>query len=172
MKHVVFTGPECSGKTTLSTTIAKKFDLPLVTEYARIYLNNLNRPYEYTDLIKIAQGQLELENKQKNENSSKNILISDTNLQVIKIWSKVKYSKCNSFILKNQNPNALYILCKPDFKWIHDPLRENRKNRKNLFKLYEEDLLTNNRNFIIVSGSWEKRMYLLKDIILKLISSL
>ena len=71
-----------------------------------------------------------LENKQKNENSSKNILISDTNLQVIKIWSKVKYSKCNSFILKNQNPNALYILCKPDFKWIHDPLRENRKNRK------------------------------------------
>ena len=53
MKKVVFTGPECSGKSTLSSAIANKFNLPLVKEYAREYLNNLNREYNYSDLIKI-----------------------------------------------------------------------------------------------------------------------
>ena len=43
----------------------------------------------------------EQENKQK-KNSDKKVLICDTNLQVIKIWSEVKYSKCDSFIIKNK----------------------------------------------------------------------
>ena len=98
MKHVVFTGPECSGKTTLSKKIAKTFNLPLVEEYARSYLKNLNRAYEYSDLTNIAKGQIDAENKQK-KNSDKKVLICDTNLQVIKIWSEVKYSKCDSFII-------------------------------------------------------------------------
>ena len=169
MKHVVFTGPECSGKTTLSTEIAKKFNLPLVEEYARSYLKNLNRAYEYSDLANIAKGQIDAENKQKNKNSDKKVLICDTNLQVIKIWSEFKYSKCDSFIIKNQNPNALYILCEPDFKWVYDPLRENPENRNNLFKLYEKDLLTHNRDFIVLNGSFNQRFSLLKNIISKLI---
>jgi len=167
MKHVVFTGPECSGKTTLSKKIAKTFNLPLVEEYARSYLKNLNRAYEYSDLTNIAKGQIDAENKQK-KNSDKKVLICDTNLQVIKIWSEVKYSKCDSFIIKNQNPNALYILCEPDFKWVYDPLRENPDNRNNLFKLYEKELLIHNYDFIVVNGSFDKRFSVLKNIISKL----
>ena len=52
------------------------------------------------------------------------ILICDTNLQVIKLWSIIKFSKCDPFILKNQDKKALYILCKPDFEWTFDHLRE------------------------------------------------
>ena len=61
VQKIVFTGPECSGKTTLSNAIAKKLNAPLVKEYAREYLNNLNREYSYPDLLKIAKGQLKLE---------------------------------------------------------------------------------------------------------------
>ena len=57
MKKIVFTGPECSGKTTLSKEIAKHFNLVWVQEYARQYLENLERSYNYYDLKKIAQGQ-------------------------------------------------------------------------------------------------------------------
>ena len=166
MKHIVFTGPECSGKTTLSTIIAKKFDFNLVTEYARIYLKKINRPYHYGDLLEIAKGQVKLENQQIKKNNS--FIVCDTNLQVIKIWSQVKYNKCDSFIIKNENKNALYILCKPDFKWVHDPMRENPTDRNHLFKLYKKDLIQHNRNYIITSGSIEKRIQLISDVISKL----
>ena len=165
IKYIVFTGPECSGKTTLSKKVAEKFNLPLVTEYARYYLNQLNRAYKYEDLIEIAKGQIKSENKKKRQNPHTKILICDTNLQVLKIWSQIKYSKCDSFILKNENQDALYILCVPDFKWIYDPLRENPKNREELCEIYENDLLKNNRNFIKVSGSLDQRINSISSII-------
>ena len=80
IKKIVFTGPECSGKTQLSKQIAKHFGLIWVKEYARQYLNNLGRLYNYSDLKKIAQGQLNLEKQYSNND----LLICDTNLQVIK----------------------------------------------------------------------------------------
>ena len=63
IKKIVFTGPECSGKSTLSKAIAKKMQLPLVEEYARQYLNSLGRNYIYSDLAQIAKGQLNAEKK-------------------------------------------------------------------------------------------------------------
>ena len=167
MKHIVFTGPECSGKTTLSKKISKKFKLPLVPEYAREYLKSIKQNYQYKDLNKIAKKQLELELEKSTQLNKKNILICDTNLQVIKLWSLIKYDKCDDFILQNQNKDALYILCKPDFKWEYDPLRENPLNRKNIFKRYQKELTENNLNFVTASGSIEKRINQLTRIINK-----
>ena len=62
MIKIVFTGPECSGKTTFSQLIAKKYNAPLVQEYAREYLNKLQHPYGYNDLLKIAKGQFWFQN--------------------------------------------------------------------------------------------------------------
>ena len=45
MKKIVFTGPESSGKTTISESVAQKFNLPIVEEYARKSLTELNRAY-------------------------------------------------------------------------------------------------------------------------------
>ena len=81
MKKIVFTGPESSGKTTISQAVAKKYNLPIVEEYARKYLTKLNRQYKYEDLIEIAKGQLKSEEKK----SDNEIIICDTNLQVLKI---------------------------------------------------------------------------------------
>ena len=103
IKKIVFTGPECSGKTTLSNAIAKIINAPIVNEYAREYLHDLDREYSYSDLLKIAKGQIELEESQKYSKSNSGVIICDTNLQVIKIWSQIKYSKCDTFILKNQD---------------------------------------------------------------------
>ena len=167
MLKVIFTGPECSGKTTLSTAIAKKNKVPLVKEYARTYLKNLDRNYNYSDLLKIAKGQVELEKKYID--SECKILICDTNLQVIKIWSETKYSKCDEWILKNEDSLAYYVLCSPDFKWHYDSLRESKNERDQLFKKYHEDLVKNSRRFIIAQGGHEKRMALIEPLIRKMI---
>tara|TARA_B100000902_G_C27183162_1_gene850004 strand:+ start:283 stop:792 length:510 start_codon:yes stop_codon:yes gene_type:complete len=161
MKKIVFTGPECSGKTTLSREIAKHFNLIWIEEYARKYLNKLQRSYKYCDLKKIAQGQLQLENRtRKNQ-----ILICDTNLQVIKLWSLIKFSKCDPFIINNQDSKALYILCKPDFTWTFDHLRENPENREEIFNLYHQDLIENNMDFIIANGNHNERFQLISRLI-------
>ena len=158
IKKIVFTGPECSGKTTLSNDIAKIVKAPIVNEYAREYLNNLDREYSYSDLLKIAKGQIELEESQMYSKSSSRLIICDTNLQVIKIWSQIKYSKCDPFILKNQDKNALYVLCCPDFNWEYDPLREHPNKRMILFDKYHQDLKLGDYNFIITRGSHETRI--------------
>ena len=160
VQKIVFTGPECSGKTTLSNAIAKKLNAPLVKEYAREYLNNLNREYSYPDLLKIAKGQLKLEKNSNYSASNSKLIICDTNLQVIKIWSQVKYFKCDPFILKNQDRDAFYILCYPDFNWENDPLREHPKERMMLFDKYYNDLKLENYNFIVAKGSPEARISL------------
>ena len=160
VKKIVFTGPECSGKTTLSNAIANKLNVPLVQEYAREYLNNLNREYSYSDLLNIAKGQLELEKNHISSESKSRLIICDTNLQVIKIWSQVKYFKCDSFILKNQDRNAFYILCYPDVNWEYDLLREHPNKIMILFDKYYKDLKLGNYNFIVAKGSREARISL------------
>lgn len=165
MKKIVFTGPESSGKTTISESVAQKFNLPIVEEYARKYLTELNRAYIYDDLLEIAKGQLKAEKK----HSQSQLIICDTNLQVIKIWSQIKYNRCHSFILDNQDPNCFYLLCSPDFKWEYDPLRENKNNRYQLFEKYHEDLIKNQYDFKIIKGSHENRMKLVSDLIGKII---
>ena len=167
MRKIVFTGPECSGKSTLSTALSKKFNLPLVEEYARQYLNDLNKSYNYDDLLQIAKGQLKLEKEAEKKMS--NLLICDTNLQVIKIWSELKYSKCDPFILQNQDIEAYYVLCYPDFKWKYDPLRENPNNRMQVVQKYYQELKSQNQKFIIVKGSNQDRISFLKSKISKMI---
>ena len=87
---------------------------------------------------------------------------------MIKIWSIVKYGKCDPFILENQDQQANYILCCPDFEWEYDPLRENQYNQMELFEKYHSDLVKNNYNFTIAQGRHEQRLSLVEKTIKQL----
>ena len=58
VKRVVIIGPECTGKSELSATLADVYDTVWVREFAREYLDRLGRPYGEHDLKIIARGQL------------------------------------------------------------------------------------------------------------------
>jgi nicotinamide riboside kinase len=155
MIKIIFTGPECSGKTTLSTSVSKETNTNLVKEYARDYLSKINRPYEFSDLLQIAKGQRKL--TQQASVYKQKFLVCDTDLEVIKIWSLVKYGKCDSWILNNQDKEAYYFLCHPEVPWKDDPFRENRNNRLDLFELYKQELFENKRKFKILKGNQKER---------------
>ena len=159
---IAITGPESSGKTTLANSLNNHYNNSTITpEFARIYLNKLNRKYNYSDLSKIAQRQ------KKNElitcKKNTRIVISDTCLQVIKIWSQEKFKKCDPWILNYKENYTHYFLCKPDFPWKPDPLRENPLDRDRLFNLYLKDL--QGKPFTIVSGGKKSRLSIAKKII-------
>ena len=147
MHKIIVTGPESSGKTTLCKALSKHFNLPFSKEYAREYLDTLNRDYNQEDLLKIAEGQLK---------SEQNIQLLDTDLITIKIWSKYKYGSCDKWILeqieKQKSENRFYLLCKPDIPWEVDPLRENPTNRNELFKIYKKELESLEHKYFIVEG--------------------
>ncbi len=148
VKHIVITGPESSGKTTLTKAIAKALNTDYTEEYAREYLNS-NTSYKQKDLLLIAQGQL-----QKEKANANPIAIHDTDLITIKIWSEYKYNQCDPWILEQieqqKSKNRIYLLCKPDIPWEADPLRENPSNRAELFKIYKKELEYLGHDYFVV----------------------
>ena len=59
MKKIVVLGPESTGKSFLCEQLATHYKSQWVEEYAREYLQALNRPYDFGDLKIIAQKESE-----------------------------------------------------------------------------------------------------------------
>ena len=158
MKKIVITGPESTGKTTLGKQLSDYFQAPLVKEYAVEYLTKTGGKYSYRDLLKIAKGQIEAENRMI-EQTGPNILISDTDLITIKIWSKVKFGKVSRWIMNTirHRQYDYYLLCYPDIPWEYNPFRENPDDRDWLFELYEKELKKYKKNYTVIKGDKEFR---------------
>ena len=154
---IALVGPESTGKSTLAAQLANHFQAPLITEYARNYIDDLDRPYRESDLLEIAQGQKALE-KTALENGH-NILICDTNLLVIKIWGEYKYGRCHPWILENMDLNSyrMNFLTGTDVPWTFDPQRENPFERDELFDIYRTNLITLGAKYVELWGNQNQR---------------
>lgn len=157
MIRIAITGPESSGKTTLSEQLATHFEASLVREYARDYLTSLDRPYTQEDVIHIAQQQLLLEKKAAESNPK--LIICDTDVLVLKIWFMHKYKGVPEWLEKAIVPNryALYLLLKPDIPYESDPLRENPEKGWYFFNQFQEELDQYDFPYVIISGDQDTR---------------
>ncbi len=151
-------GPECTGKTDLSQQLAAHYQTAWVAEYARAYLDKLGRPYVQSDLLKIAHGQLRME--QEWARDANRLLICDTNLIVVKVWSEFKYGNCDEEILQliRSTTYDLYLLTYIDIPWQHDPLREHPNERETLFRIYLKEMENQQTPFVEIMGTREQRL--------------
>jgi NadR type nicotinamide-nucleotide adenylyltransferase len=157
MLKIVLTGPESTGKTTLAQQLAGHFGTVWVPEFARSFLDGLGRPYGQNDLLEMAQGQVAQEdNFLKKANG---LLILDTSLEVLKIWSEFRYGHCHPWILEQwqKRRHDLYLLCRPDVPWVFDPLRENPDDREVLFEIYRKELAALGAEFFELAGLGDER---------------
>ena len=156
---IVITGAESTGKSTLTEALAHYFKVPFVPEYARSYIENLNREYNYNDVEIIARKQVEIFNSVKKSNSE--FVFIDTWLIITKIWFEEVFNKIPSWIeheIINTKIN-LFLVCDTDLPWIPDPVRENGgENRLKLQKKYIEQIEHYNFNYKIVSGNQNERI--------------
>jgi len=133
---IVVTGPESSGKTTLVQTLSKKYGLPVVKEYARIYLTEKGPRYDLSDIQTIAEEQIKNESFAHQNHA---LIICDTDLVTLQIWTSEKYDiyldRTDTRLAKKH-----YLLCYPDIPWEPDPLRENPNDRLRLLSRYEKYL--------------------------------
>lgn len=133
-------------------------------EYAREYIDLLGRPYGEADIVAIARGQLQREKDLERETNSRpeqpSFLFVDTEALVTKIWSEVKYRRCDPWILHQVESRVydLYLLCNIDIPWEYDPQREHPQMREYLFNLYLDELIRRERNFRVVTGLGAERL--------------
>jgi len=155
---IVLTGPESTGKTTLSEQLARHFGGEWIPEYARNYVKQLGCPYKYEDVIHIARHQIkQLEQKMPEELP---VMFLDTDLIIIKVWFQVVYGNVPSWLQEalEKRKIDLYLLCRPDIPWKYDPVRENPgRKREELFLMYEKELNRQGSVYHVVTGVGEKR---------------
>jgi len=83
IKRIVLIGPESTGKTELTQFLSREFNTVYVPEYAREYIEKLNRKYSYNDVVHIAETQVGLSKKMINK--ANKVLFYDTYLIITKI---------------------------------------------------------------------------------------
>lgn len=158
LKRIAITGPESTGKSWLAKALSEEFNEPWVPEYARTFLEQLNRPYEYEDIREIAMGQLRIE--EETVARAGQWLFCDTDFLVTRIWCLVKYGKSHPWIDEMADAHVYdhYLLCDVDLPWEADPLREHPHFRQQLFDMYRQELENRGVSFSIVSGTGNDRL--------------
>ncbi|MCF6296991.1 MAG: ATP-binding protein [Flavobacteriaceae bacterium] len=161
--RVVLFGPESTGKTTLSTQLARYYNTVWTPEFAREYLqnkwNNKRKTCENSDLIPIAIGQMKLENQLAKK--ADKVLICDTDLLETKVYSEEYYGGFVDPLLDKaakENSYDLYLLTYIDTPWEADDLRDRPKQRLEMFNAFEKALKDHNRPYILLKGNKQKRL--------------
>jgi len=160
---VVLFGPESTGKTTLSKHLARHYNTVWAPEFAREYLqkkwNNERKTCENSDLLPIAVGQMEIENRLAKK--ADKVLICDTDLLETKVYSEEYYGGFVSPKLEAaaiNNTYDLYLLTYIDTPWEEDDLRDRPNQRLEMFKAFENTLIKYNRPYILLKGDKKERL--------------
>lgn len=176
LKKIVIIGPESTGKSTLSQQLATHYNTLWCPEYAREYLLKNGMNYTYEDLLTIAKGQVELEEKAiqpaisnwqlRKSNSPLTThhspVFIDTNMYVLKVWCEFVFGKCHQFILDQigERKYDLYLLFNIDLPWIKDELREypDLETRQKLYLIYKDIMISQAVPWVEISGNYEERL--------------
>jgi NadR type nicotinamide-nucleotide adenylyltransferase len=156
---IAITGPESTGKTELARQLAEYYGAAWVPEYARSYVETLERPYTYLDVLHIARTQIHEMHKALDQSSG--YLFLDTELIITRVWLELVYGYCPEWInshITNSNID-LYLLCNLDIPWIEDSVRENGgEMRGKLFHIYEQLIMSGGFKYKVITGIGDLRL--------------
>ena len=162
MLRIALTGPESTGKTTLSRMLAEHYQTTWAPEYARHYLEQHGPGYVLADLERIAKGQLRAEQnaEQAARLQGQPLMFCDTDLLVIKIWAQHAFGHCPDWVIRRieQQRYDLVLLLGVDLPWEADPLREHPNHRQYFYDLFQRELREQVSNFAEISGSPAQRL--------------
>lgn len=189
MLKIAIVGPESSGKTTLAEALMYHYKGLFVSEVAREYLSELDRPYEEHDLLSIARSLQELHAGAADMAREQEALMGgpplrepgpvrtpifyDTDTLNMRIWSLEKYGRVHPEIdaMVRDTEYTWRLLCRPDIPWEPDPLRENPHDRDRLFDVWVREMKTLDLRYTIIEGTPEQRMRTAMNIVDVLIQS-
>ena len=158
MYKIAVTGPESTGKTSLSNELGEILQLPVREEIARTYLSQIGLAYSQIYVEEIATLQCKMDKELLLSNQS---YIADTEMMVIYLWMKIRYQSVPEWIVQLYENQLfdLYLLCDIDIVWEKDNLREHAHLRLEIFNLMKEELQRLERKYFIISGLGDLRTH-------------
>lgn len=165
LKRILVTGPESTGKTELVNYLSERYGGVAVEEYARAYVEGLDRSYTFEDVEHIAKHQLSSYEK---EYTGEEWVFFDTWLMITRVWFEVVYQRVPQWLddAIQKAEFDLVLLCAPDLPWVADGVRENGgEERDRLFEKYEKELMAYGMSWELVSGRGEDRFLMAEEII-------
>lgn len=158
MIKIAILGPESTGKSELAKKLADHFNTIWIPEFAREYIEKLDKPYTYEDVCSIAKTQIEQEIKYELDTTHEFIFF-DTDLIITKVWFEYCYNHIPNFLIERMKSNYfdLYLLCAPDLPWVPDPVREHGEDREYFFNLYLSDIEQTSKPYVIINNTGDKR---------------
>ena len=169
MIRVGVIGAESTGKSTLCKTLSKQYGYHYIEEYARTYVENLDRPYNLADLDTIAEhliGQICADyNEQvvlfdtELDQQPDGLYIFDTELIIMKVWYEHVYGSVPEAVVQalKDYPMNLYLLLAPDIAADPDPVRENLDKREYFHAWYEREIQQTGVPYSVIRGQGEER---------------
>lgn len=159
MYKIAIIGPESTGKSELSKQLSAYYKVPWVPEYARTYIENLHRPYNFRDVCHIARTQIKEQNLYKKLSETK-LIFFDTDLIITKVWLEYCYKKVPVYVTRHLQKKYfdLYLLCEPDIPWEPDPVREHGDDRQYFFEWYRREAELTGTPIVIINGLGSNRI--------------
>lgn len=160
MIKIAILGPESTGKTELAKRLAEYYNATWVPEYAREYIENLDKPYTYEDVCTIALKQIEEEKFCENHSTNKEFVFFDTDLIITKVWFEYRFGKIPDFLTERMKTGFfdLYLLCEADIPWEPDPVREHGDDREFFFNWYKREIEQTGKSYVVVNGIGNQRI--------------
>ena len=165
--NVAILGAESTGKTTLCRDLAAHFGCPWVPEYMRTYLqakwDKEHLTCTWEDLLPIAQGQIELENKlaaQAAQSDHNHYLFCDTSLFELMVYSNWYYGDCPDALTQAALTHHydLILLTEVDIPWVADDLRDSPHQRDEISAYFESQLTRHQKPFHRIGGDRDERV--------------
>ena len=155
MIRVGIIGPESTGKSTLCRQLSELYGYKWIKEYAREYVEALDRPYTRDDLDAIAAHLIH----QVATTYDEPVVLFDTELIIMKVWYVHKYGSVPDNVLRalRDYPMDMYLILTPDICAEPDPVRENLDKREYFLNWYIEEVKLTHRPYVLVSGQGSAR---------------
>lgn len=157
-RRVAIVGAESTGKTTLAQALAAHFGTGWVPEFARDYLLARGGVCEEADMLVIAQGQADSEDRLARECSG--LLIGDTNCLTTQLWYEHYFGAPPEGLrrLARERTAHLYLLCDHDVPWVPDALRDSPAERGWFHARFQAELAAQGRPWVTLSGPYAGRL--------------
>jgi NadR type nicotinamide-nucleotide adenylyltransferase len=162
-RRVVIVGAESTGTTTLAKALAEHFKTTWAPEYGRLYsegkwTSQERETWTSAEFEHIAYQQNNLENAQAE--ISNGLLICDTNAWATGLWHERYLGSRSAKVeeIAKRCSSDLYIVTGDEIPFIQDGYRDGEHIRHQMHQSFIERLKSENKPFIVVSGSFEARL--------------
>lgn len=156
-KRVVITGPESTGKTTLAKRLAEHYQTAWAPEYGWDYVEQISRELVRDDFLKIAQGQIDSEERLAEQ--ANRVLICDTDLMVTRFFSEAYTGYCDPGVMELEKARRydFHLLLETDVPYIEHEQRRHPHLRGYFRERFLTELSVRHIPFRIISGNWDER---------------